>query len=152
MVRLVHSLRSTFGESRRRRKVKVVVRHTGWQKRAWIALPFVVVLALWSTNAWRTRVIDPVAARQAVQNGALLLDVRTTRAFRAGHISGAINVPHYELDARFDELGDRDREIIIYCHSGNRSAKALRVLERAGFSRVRNLGGMHRWRATSTEP
>lgn len=89
--------------------------------------------------------IAPDEAHRWVEDGALLLDVRTPGEFSAGHLPDARNVPVAELGRRLDELGTRDRPIVVYCRSGARSAVAKSVLLRAGFEKVANLGGMSRW-------
>jgi phage shock protein E len=84
-------------------------------------------------------------ARQLVDRGALLLDVRTSDEFSAEHIAGARNVPLGELRARFEQLGPKGRAIVVYCRSGRRSAEAARMLKRAGFTAVTDLGPMNAW-------
>lgn len=77
----------------------------------------------------------------------VLLDVRTPAEFAEGHLPGAINIPHTELASRVAELSDsRDRDIVVYCRSGNRTRQALGVLQEAGFSRLFHLDGDYlRW-------
>ena len=78
-----------------------------------------------------------------------LIDVREPREFSGplGHIKGARLIPLAELSKRSGEL-DRDRPIVTVCRSGARSAQAVVLLQKAGFSDVANLaGGMLRWRA-----
>jgi rhodanese-related sulfurtransferase len=77
----------------------------------------------------------------------VVLDVRTPAEFAAGHVPGAINIPHTELAARVAELeGARDDDIVVYCRSGARSATALGVLEKSGFKRLFHLQGDYtRW-------
>lgn len=89
--------------------------------------------------------IDSAKAHRLVEGGALLVDVRTPEEYAAGHVDGAINVPVAELASRMDELGSKDRAVVVYCHSGNRSAVADDLLERAGFREVWDLGGMGNW-------
>ncbi len=87
---------------------------------------------------------DSQALAQALAGDQpLIVDVRTNDEFLAGAYPGAIHIPLDEISERTDELGDRDREIILYCASGARSAYAVRVLERVGFTRVENGGGLH---------
>jgi phage shock protein E len=83
-------------------------------------------------------------ARQLVDDGALLVDVRTTEEFAAGHIPGAVNIPVQSLEQRLDELGPTTRPVVVYCRSGRRSADAARTLTGAGYS-VHDLGAMSRW-------
>ena len=77
----------------------------------------------------------------------LVLDVRTPEEYAAGHLPGAVNIPHGELAARIGELaGARERDIVVYCRTGTRSAQALEVLDKAGFKRVFHLKGDYtRW-------
>lgn len=84
-------------------------------------------------------------ARQLVQTGARLVDVRTPGEFAAGHIEGAINIPVQELEGRLNELQPKDRAVVLYCRSGHRSGNAARMLKSAGFSAVHDLGPMTRW-------
>ena len=89
--------------------------------------------------------LDPKAAAQHVKAGALLLDVREPDEWETAHVAGAQHIPLGEIDQRFHEL-PRDREIVIICRSGRRSAKAQDAMEAAGFGPVANLaGGMIAW-------
>ena len=84
-------------------------------------------------------------ARQLVSQGALLLDVRTEGEYEDGGIEGSLNIPIQELPARLEELGDKDRDIVVYCQSGGRSAMAKRLLEGNGFTKVHDLGPKGAW-------
>ncbi len=77
-----------------------------------------------------------------VKAGAPVFDVRTPGEFASGHFPGAINIPLQELPARVSELGDRARPIIVYCRTGRRSGQAKALLEKLGFTRVYNGGGL----------
>ena len=83
-------------------------------------------------------------AHKWVRDGALLLDVRTPAEFQAGHLDGAVNIPVQELTGRLREL-DADRNIVVYCKSGGRSAGATQALKKAGFREVLDLGAMRNW-------
>ncbi len=89
--------------------------------------------------------ISGVGAHELVAQGARLVDVRTTTEFSAGHVDGALNIPVQDLSKRLSELGDVAKPIVVYCHSGTRSARAARILESAGFTSVHDLGAMSRW-------
>lgn len=84
-------------------------------------------------------------AKGLVQNGALLLDVRTPQEFAAGHIDGAVNIPVQDLSARMAELDNKKRPIVVYCRSGARSGQAQSMLQSKGYESVHNLGAMSRW-------
>jgi rhodanese-related sulfurtransferase len=73
-----------------------------------------------------------------------LLDVREPFEAEIANLSGLL-IPLGELPARFNEL-DSTREIIVYCHHGNRSRYAAEFLQRQGFGSVKNLtGGIDAW-------
>ena len=86
----------------------------------------------------------PAAEVQAmIKNGALVVDVRTADEYNSGHFPGALLIPHGEIGARLGELGAKDRPIVLYCRSGNRSGIALHILESSGFTKAVNAGGYH---------
>ncbi|MEZ5500974.1 MAG: rhodanese-like domain-containing protein [Steroidobacteraceae bacterium] len=73
---------------------------------------------------------------------ALILDVRTSDEFAAGHLPGAVNLPHDQVAARIGELAAfRDRPVVAYCRSGRRAGMALEVLQNAGFKQLNHLQG-----------
>jgi rhodanese-related sulfurtransferase len=84
-------------------------------------------------------------AHKMVEQGALLVDVRSVEEFNGGHLKGALNVPVQTLPGRLAELGAKDKPMVVYCASGGRSAHAARVLKAAGFTNVLDLGGMSNW-------
>ncbi len=89
--------------------------------------------------------VNPTEAYERQQAGALIVDVREPDEWNAGHIPGARLIPLGQLPQRLNEL-DPAREIVLVCRSGNRSAQATVLLQRAGFTRVANLaGGMIAW-------
>lgn len=89
--------------------------------------------------------IDAAEARRLVEGGAVLVDVRTPAEFADGHLPGAISVPVQDLDRRIEDLGPKDRPIVLYCRSGVRSGRAARILTDAGYASVHDLGPMGRW-------
>ena len=74
----------------------------------------------------------------------LLLDVREQHEYGIANLKGLL-VPLGQLAQRMSEI-DPSREIIVYCHHGNRSAVAVQFLQTQGFEKVSNLvGGIDRW-------
>lgn len=70
----------------------------------------------------------------------ILLDVRSPQEFNEGHLNGAINIPLYELETCCScKLKDKGRVIIVYCQSGIRSKKAIRILNKNGFKNLYHL-------------
>ena len=81
----------------------------------------------------------------------LIVDVRTTREWDAGHIEGAVHIPLGELAARATEI-PRTRPVATICEAGYRSALAASVLARAGIDDVATVtGGMAAWRQLAAE-
>ena len=82
-----------------------------------------------------------------IQNGALVVDVRTPGEFSGGHIEDAVNIP-YDLISR--DIGsyapDKDRAIILYCRSGPRASAAKKSLIRAGYTQVINASSFRKMR------
>ena len=70
------------------------------------------------------------------------MDVRTPAEFASGAYPGAVNIQLDELPHRINELGDKSREITLYCASGARSTYAERMLVQLGFANVKNAGGL----------
>jgi rhodanese-related sulfurtransferase len=90
------------------------------------------------------RAEDGPSARERVAAGeATLLDVRTPGEFASGHVDGALNIPVQELAQRMSEL-PRDKGVVVYCHSGGRSAAAADMLRQAGYE-VEDVGAMPNW-------
>lgn len=70
------------------------------------------------------------------------IDVRSAEEFAAGHLKGAINVPHTEIKQQISKIvADKDANIALYCKSGRRAGIALDALTDLGYSKVANHGG-----------
>ncbi len=96
-------------------------------------------------SAWAI-LVDADAAREALRDGAVPLDVREPDETGSGTIPGAIQIPLGSLSESLASL-DRRRPIVTYCGHGERSATALSILEKAGFSELYNLnGGIDAWK------
>jgi rhodanese-related sulfurtransferase len=104
-----------------------------------LAIALVVSLAFASAASAET----PARAGESVTPAALsaqlargdapqLLDVRTPEEFAAGHLPGAVLIPHDALALRLDEL-DRGRPVVVYCRTGRRAAIAEDLLRQRGF-------------------
>lgn len=74
-----------------------------------------------------------------IAEGALLVDVRTPGEFASGHVKGSVNIP---LDTVSSQLArfKNQKNIIVFCRSGNRSLQAKAILEQKGFTNVINGG------------
>lgn len=75
----------------------------------------------------------------------VLVDVREAEEVAAGRIPGSLHVPLAQLAQRLHQL-PKDRLIVLHCHSGIRSQRALQVLREHGYTRLKNLaGGIAAW-------
>ncbi len=77
---------------------------------------------------------------QLIEQGALVVDVRTPQEYAEGHLDNAVNFPLSDLDKHFKDI-DKDKVIVLYCRSGNRSGKAYQYLQSQGFTQLHNAGG-----------
>ena len=97
--------------------------------------------------------IEPaeVSQRLAAGEALRLVDVREPHELEISRIAGADLIPLGQLASRLHEL-DSAREMVVFCKSGTRSARALELLAGAGFRKVKNLrGGINAW-AEQVEP
>ncbi|MDD2458957.1 MAG: FAD-dependent oxidoreductase [Eubacteriales bacterium] len=83
-----------------------------------------------------------VEEKKVESNEPLVVDVRSMEEFAYGAFPGAVNIPLDELEMRTDELGKKDRKIILYCASGGRSSYAVQMLRAYGFTNLENGGGL----------
>jgi len=91
--------------------------------------------------------ITPARLKQRIDAGEDLyvLDVRNPNEFQICRIPGSVFLPLPELPARFAEV-PRDREVVVHCKSGMRSAKAIEFLKGQGYTKLANLtGGILGW-------
>jgi len=109
-------------------------------------LILIVVLALFAYRHFALASAKTIAA--LAEEGAVVIDVRTPGEYAGGHLEGAANIPLNVIGSVKDGLPeDRKTPILLYCHSGARSASATSILKRAGYENVHNLGSMSRARA-----
>lgn len=80
---------------------------------------------------------------ELVDDGAVLIDVRTLAEYNAQHLDGAINLPVENIASTIEtEVDDKNIKIVLYCRSGNRSATAGQTLIDMGYKNVYDMGGM----------
>src|SRR3954462_11192209 len=94
--------------------------------------------------------VDPAQVSEHLGNGIVLVDVRESTEWDAGHIPGAKHVPRGYLESRIEGAAgaDRDQEIVLYCASGQRSALAAHTLtDELGYTNVKSMtGGITLWK------
>ena len=95
-----------------------------------------------------TITVQQTHERIAADTSIVLLDVRTLHEWSgtSGHLKGALLIPLQELEERMKELEHfKEKTIVAYCRSGNRSGTATRVLTANGFKALNMVGGMLKW-------
>jgi rhodanese-related sulfurtransferase len=89
--------------------------------------------------------IDQNALADGVEAGdVLVLDVRESREYRAGHVPGARSLPLSLLPARLSEL-PTEHAVYVICEAGGRSARATALLRSVGIPAVNVAGGTGAW-------
>jgi hydroxyacylglutathione hydrolase len=92
-----------------------------------------------------TTEVDVAQAERLVGNPeTFVLDVRGRSEFVSGHIPMAHNIAHTRLAARLAEV-PKDKQILVNCRSGARSARACALLQKEGYSAINLAGGMQAW-------
>ena len=91
--------------------------------------------------------ISEAVEMMASESDYIILDVRRPDEFVAGHIPNAVNIPNESIGAdEIDELPDKNRLILVYCRSGNRSKQASEKLVRLGYTNIVEFGGILDWK------
>ena len=89
--------------------------------------------------------ISPADARKYLQQGALVVDVRSADEYRGGHLPNAVNIPLGELKETLPRrVTDKNQVLLLHCLSGTRSGIAKRLMKGMGYQNVFNLGSYGR--------
>ncbi len=114
-----------------------------------LALALGVVFYLFASNS-----NDPnktISAKDAYSlmtsdSSVVVLDVRTVGEYQSGHIKNSLLIPLQELNNRLNELKTKkEKKILVFCRSGNRSGQAQKILEQNGYNAVNISGGVISW-------
>lgn len=124
-------------------------------QRNFIFLIVLVVAAALFLYGWQSKPSDiknisPQELKTKIDNkeDLVLLDVRTPQEFNGplGHIEGAILIPVQVLADSVKSLEKyKDKTVVVYCRSGNRSQVGTRILNENGFDAINMTGGMKEW-------
>ena len=90
--------------------------------------------------------INEGLARFRQTEGAVLLDVREPDEYAQGHVPGSVNLPLSALDYAEITLPNPAAPLFVYCLTGVRSAQAVSRLQKLGYRRVENIGGIRSYR------
>lgn len=84
-----------------------------------------------------------VQTKKADLSGVFLLDVRSPEEYASGHLQGARNIPHDQIESEIAAaVPDKSAQIILYCRSGRRANTALEAMRAMGYENVTNYGGL----------
>ena len=91
----------------------------------------------------RIREVTPAQVREMRARGetAVYLDVREPNEWNLGHLPGAMHIPRGTLETKVEAVVPRDRKVVIYCASGNRSALAADTMQQMGYTDVVSMSG-----------
>ena len=109
---------------------------------------FMFFLVGCSNTKGNDNIISYIEAKEKIINeGAILVDVRTKEEYDTKHISGAVllTLDTINEETSIDIIDDKDTPVIVYCQSGNRSNQALTKLESLGYTNVYDLGSINNW-------
>ncbi len=111
----------------------------------------VFVIAFFFLQSGADADMKPAEIWQAIDDGALLIDVRAAGEYEAGHLEGALNIPYQQTDLLQQAAGaDKSRRVVVYCRSGRRSGLAKKSLNEAGYANVINGGAYSRLKASQS--
>ncbi len=80
---------------------------------------------------------------ELIDQGAIIVDVRSKGEYSGGHIKGSLNIPLDQLNDHLKKFKSKDQAILTCCASGMRSASARGILKSKGFTNVHNAGAWH---------
>lgn len=111
----------------------------------WIALAVIAALVISFLFIKRSGQIAEEDARAHLENGALVVDVRTPGEFSSGHLKGAINLPLDGIESTLPRrVKDKNQVLLLHCQSGTRSGIAAKKLTGIGYANAFNIGSYGR--------
>lgn len=110
-----------------------------------------IILNIFITISLMARATDisqeEMLKMQITDKEMILLDVRTPAEFSQGHIKGAINITHTDIQSMLKEL-PKDKKVVLYCRSGRRAGVVANILAPKGYNNLYHLDGdMILWNA-----
>lgn len=113
----------------------------------WIFILIIVVFVMirFMPTKGVTNITVEEAKNKFTDKKIQFIDVRTPGEYKANHDPQFKSIPLFELPKKVDKL-DKNKEIVVICQSGMRSAKAAKMLKKQGFEKINNVkGGMSAW-------
>lgn len=88
----------------------------------------------------RKRYFDTTDYKSMLDNGAVIIDVRSEKEFLTGHVDNSLNIPLADLPSHFNKLKDKHQHIILCCKSGMRTRAAEILMSSKGYVNIVNGG------------
>ena len=106
---------------------------------------------LWSCVKSNHETIPTLSSHQGEKllsnHNYIFIDVRTKQEHDTDHIPNSTHIPVESLESRIDEIEKyKEKKIVVYCRSGNRSSKGTKILIKYGFEAMNLSGGMLQWK------
>jgi rhodanese-related sulfurtransferase len=141
-------------------KVKVMALRKGIPALGWLLLGLAILAILFGLSSCAVAPAAPASAAEALakevsvtqaadlrDQGAFVLDVRTQEEWNQFHIPDSTLIPLDQLQSRLSEV-PKDKDVVVVCRSGNRSASGRDILLQAGYPNVTSMaGGVTEWQA-----
>ena len=106
---------------------------------------------LWSCVKSNSETVPTLSSHQGEKllsnHNYIFIDVRTKQEHDTGHIPNSTHISIESLESRIDEIEKyKEKKIVVYCRSGNRSSKGTKILIKYGFEAMNLSGGMLQWK------
>jgi len=112
----------------------------------------IYILLLLISAACQEDNASPDSIWQKINDGALVIDVRTQSEYDAGHLQGALHIPYAQIgDTIAFVVPDTNQVIVLYCKGGFRSGMAEKALKNLGYINAVNGGGFEKLRKTKAK-
>ena len=106
-----------------------------------LIVAIIVVMSFSKSSESVIQTLNSEEVSEIIQDESLIIiDVRTEEEYESGHIEKAINIPYTEIESKVNY--DKDQAIAVYCRTGVRSSEAAKTLEKMGYTKIYNLGGV----------
>jgi len=113
-------------------------------------LALIAMLMLHETRRGGAAVTPSQLTKLVNSDEAIVLDVRDSKEYSAGHIVDAINIPHAKVAAQMTQLEKhKSKPVVVVCKFGQHAGMVTKTLKTAGFENVSKLGGgMAEWQSS----
>ena len=106
-----------------------------------LIVAIIVVMSFSKSSESVIQTLNSGEVSEIIQDESLIIiDVRTEEEYESGHIEKAINIPYTEIESKVNY--DKNQAIAVYCRTGVRSSEAAKTLEKMGYTKIYNLGGV----------